>query len=96
MARYSAQAQSAQGPTAAANSPTPVALVGVRLRLLPMSRIVLLSGDGMEKVVAVCVSRRDGRAGWWEMCQMMKRLVLWPAVSVLAKSRGGVGVLRAF
>ena len=46
--------------------------------------------------MAACVSRPDGRAGWWEMCQMMRRLVLWPAVCDLAKSGGSVGVSRAF
>jgi len=95
MARYIARARSAQGPTAAASSPTPVAPVSLRQRLLPMNQIVLLSRGGMEKVVAVCVSRPDVRAGWWETCQMTKRLVRWPAFCDLAQSGGSVTVFRA-
>ena len=71
MARWSAQVRSAQGPTGATSSPT---LVEIQFRLGLMNRNVMLS-RGTEYVVAAWISRLAVRAGLWEMCRMMRRLV---------------------
>ena len=94
MVLWHAPAQSAREPTATADPPMRVLLVGFQTRPVLMNQNV---SRGREVVVVAWISRPNVRAGRGEMpaCLRMRRLVRWLAVCDFASSDERMGVLRA-